>query len=89
MQTWTSRDGLQFRGRVTGYGSKVVVVSYVAGAVRVNNKPIHEIDEIYQKMIPKIVAESLTMNRSLTKHLCVCGLADYEVKRSPSPWTVS
>jgi hypothetical protein len=57
VQAWTSRDGLRFRGRVTGYGSKVVVVSYVAGAVRVNNKPIHEIDEIYQKMIPKIVAE--------------------------------
>lgn len=57
MQTWTSRDALRFRGRVTGYGSKVVILSYVSGAVRVNNKPIHEIDEIYQKMIPKIVAE--------------------------------
>ena len=56
-QTWTSRDGLRFRGRVTGFGSKVVVLSCISGTVRVNNRPIHEIDEIYQKMIPKIVAE--------------------------------
>ena len=69
MQTWTSRDGLLFRGRVTGYGSKVVVLSYVSGTIRVNNKPIHEIDEIHQKMIPKIVAEfddeSVTDEKSL------------------------
>ena len=57
MQTWTGRDGLTFRGRVTGFGSKVVEISYVSGAIRVNNKPIHEIDDIYQMMIPKIVAE--------------------------------
>jgi len=57
MQTWNGRDGLTFRGRVTGFGSKEVAVSYVSGAVRVNNKPLHEIDEIYQMMIPKIVAE--------------------------------
>jgi len=57
MQTWTSRDGLRFRGRVTGYGSKDVALSYVGGTVRVNNKPFHEIDQIYQQMIPKIVAE--------------------------------
>lgn len=69
MQTWKSRDGLQFRGRVTGYGSREVVLSYVSGTIRVNNKPIHEIDQIYQKMIPLIVAEfdddSVTDEKSL------------------------
>ena len=57
MHTWMGRDGFSFRGRVIGYGSQVVSVTYELARIRVNQKPISEIDEIYQTMIPKIIAE--------------------------------
>jgi hypothetical protein len=56
-QTWSGREGLSFQGRVTGYGTKALTVAYASGGIRVNKKPINDIDEIYQTMIPKIVAE--------------------------------
>ncbi len=57
MHTWTGREGYRFRGRVIGYGSQDIVLGYDRGKFRVNKKSIDEIDQIYQKMIPKIVAQ--------------------------------
>ena len=57
MHTWTGRDGFSFRGRVLGYGTQVVNIKYEFARITVNNKSFKEIDEIYQKMIPKIVAQ--------------------------------
>ena len=57
MHTWTGRDGLKFRGRVLGYGSKVVNIDFESGGIKVNKKRITELDEIYRKMVPRVVAE--------------------------------
>ncbi len=57
MQTWTGREGLKFRGRVIGYGSKPVVLSHARGKTQINGKSIEELDQLYQFMVPKIVAE--------------------------------
>ena len=69
-QTWTGRAGFKFMGRVTGYGSKDVVIHHERGKIYVNQKPLDELDQIYQQMIPKIVAEyddaSVTSLKDLT-----------------------
>jgi hypothetical protein len=57
MQTWTSRGGFNFRGRVIGYGTQDVTLKHERGTTKVNEKSIEELDEFYQMMIPKIVAE--------------------------------
>ncbi len=57
MHTWTGREGFKFRGRVKGYGSKEISVDYDNGGIRVNKNRIAGLDEIYRKMIPRIVAE--------------------------------
>ena len=55
--TWTGRAGFKFIGRVTGYWTKDVVIHHERGTIYVNKKPLDELDQIYQQMIPKIVAE--------------------------------
>lgn len=71
MQTWTGREGMQFRARVVGYGTQPVNLRYDRSRVRVNNKPLDEIDQLYQMMIPKIVAEyddkSVVSDEDLTR----------------------
>lgn len=57
MQTWTSRSGFRFRARVLGYGSGDVNLQWKRSKVYVNDKPIDELDQIYQMMVPKLVAE--------------------------------
>jgi hypothetical protein len=57
MQTWTGRDGYKIRGRVIGYGRQSVTLTHERGKTTINKKPIEEIDQFYQFMIPKIVAE--------------------------------
>lgn len=57
MQTWTGRDGYKIRGRVIGYARQSVTLGHERGKITINKKPIDEIDQFYQFMIPKIVAE--------------------------------
>lgn len=57
MQQWTGRDGFTFKGRVIGYGTRKITLSFFGDHLRVNKQPIREIDPIYKMMIPKIVAE--------------------------------
>jgi len=57
MQTWTGREGYKLRGRVIGYARQSVTLGHVRGKTQVNQKSIEELDQLYQFMIPKIVAE--------------------------------
>lgn len=57
MHTWTGKDGVKFKGRVTGFGSKDLSVSYVRGDIHVNKKTLRDLDPIYQMMLPKVVSE--------------------------------
>ena len=57
MQTWTGRDGYKIRGRVIGFARQNVTLGHERGKTTINKKPIDEIDQFYQFMIPKIVAE--------------------------------
>ena len=42
---------------MTGYGRQSVTLAHERGKTTINKKPIDEIDQFYQFMIPKIVAE--------------------------------
>jgi len=57
MQTWTGRAGFRFRGRVVGYGRGTIVVGHERGTTTVDKKTIDKLDEIYQLMLPKVIAE--------------------------------
>ena len=57
MQTWTGREGVSLRGRVIGYGTRALVITTQSGAIQVNKTPLSRMDQIYKKMMPKIVAE--------------------------------
>lgn len=57
MHTWTGREGTKFKGRVTGFGTKALNVTYERGDIRVNKTTLRKLDPIYQMMLPKIVGE--------------------------------
>tara|TARA_R110002049_G_scaffold50370_2_gene142997 strand:+ start:68367 stop:69275 length:909 start_codon:yes stop_codon:yes gene_type:complete len=56
MQTWTSKDGLKFRGRVLAYGKKLLAVQRQLGKVFINDQPFSRIDQLHQKLILKILS---------------------------------
>lgn len=57
MHTWTGKEGTKFKGRVTGFGSKDLSLSYVRGDIHANKKTLRSLDPIYQMMLPRVVAE--------------------------------
>jgi hypothetical protein len=56
MQTWTMASGLKVVGRVVGYGKKDVTIQRRRGKIYVNDRLFDNLPEVYQKMLPKIVA---------------------------------
>jgi hypothetical protein len=42
---------------VIGYGTRTLVITTQSGAIQVNKTPLSRMDQIYKKMMPKIVAE--------------------------------
>jgi hypothetical protein len=57
MHTWTGREGFRFRGRVVGYGTRTIVVAHDRGTTTIDKKTMDKLDEIYQLMLPKVIAE--------------------------------
>jgi hypothetical protein len=55
-QTWTLRGDFKVVGRVVSYGRKELVVQRRRGRVYVNDRVFDNLPEVYQKMVPKIVA---------------------------------
>ena len=56
MQTWTMASGMKVVGRVVDYGRKQVTIQRQDGKIFVNDRPFDNLPEVYQMMIPKIVA---------------------------------
>src|SRR5262245_53434101 len=63
MQTWTLRNGLKMIGRVVGYARKEMVVQRRRGNIYVNERVFDNLPEVYQLMIPKIVAKMENLKR--------------------------
>jgi hypothetical protein len=56
MQMWTMKSGLKVIGRVVDYGSKEITIQRRRGKIYVNDRLFDNLPEVYQKMLPKIVA---------------------------------
>jgi SLA1 homology domain 1, SHD1 len=63
MQTWTLRNGLKMIGRVVGYARKEMAVQRRRGNIYVNDRMFDNLPEVYQQMIPKIVAKMENLKR--------------------------
>jgi hypothetical protein len=56
MQTWTMQSGLKVLGRVVDYARRDMTVQRRRGRVYVNDRQFENLPEIYQRMVPRIVA---------------------------------
>jgi len=56
MQTWTLHNGLKVRGRVVSYGRRDVTLQRRRGKIYVNDRQFENLPEVYQLMLPHIVA---------------------------------
>jgi hypothetical protein len=56
MQTWTLQGDLKLLGRVVGYAQKSLTVQRRRGNIYVNDRLFENLPQVYQVMIPKIVA---------------------------------
>jgi len=56
LQTWTMQNGLKVVGKVVDYGRKELVIQRRRGKVYVNDRQFTNLPQVYQRMIPKIVA---------------------------------
>jgi hypothetical protein len=56
MQTWTMASGLKVVGRVVDYARKDVTIQQRRGKTYVNDRLFTNLPEVYQKMMPKLVA---------------------------------
>lgn len=62
-QTWTLANGLQVVGRVVDYARRDVMLQRRRGNIYVNDRRFDNLPEIYQKMIPFIVAHFDRLNQ--------------------------
>ena len=56
LQTWTLRTGVKVIGKVVAYGRKEVALQRRRGKIYVNDRLFDNLPEVYQRMVPKIVA---------------------------------
>jgi len=56
MQTWTMMSGLKVVGRVVDYTRKDVTIQQRRGKTYVNDRLFDNLPEVYQRMLPKLVA---------------------------------
>lgn len=55
-QTWKLANGMQLVGRVVGYARKQITLQRQRGKIYVNDRVIENLPQIYQMVVPKIVA---------------------------------
>jgi hypothetical protein len=55
-QTWTMRDGTKVVGRIVDYARRDVTIQRRRARTYVNDRVFSNLPEVYQKMVPKIVA---------------------------------
>jgi hypothetical protein len=62
IQTWTLRDGTKIRGRVVSYSRKDLTLQRRRGKIYVDDRVFENLPEMYQLMVPKIVAHFERIN---------------------------
>jgi hypothetical protein len=82
VQTWNLRSGEKLIGRVVGYARKPLIVQRRRGNIYVNDRLFENLPQIYQIMIPKIVA-----NDAHLVHDDRQALEDYLVTQKGLPQT--
>jgi hypothetical protein len=55
-QTWTMKSGLKVVGRIVDYGREELTIQRRQGKIFVNDKPYTELPDVYQTMLPNIIA---------------------------------
>jgi hypothetical protein len=61
MQTWTLRSDLKLVGRVVGYAHRTLTVERRGGNIYVNDRLFDNLPQVYQMLIPKIVAHQANL----------------------------
>jgi hypothetical protein len=56
MQTWTMTSGLKVVGRVVDYTRRDITLQQRRGRTYVNDRPLANLPEVYQRMLPRIVS---------------------------------
>jgi hypothetical protein len=66
IQTWKLRDGQQVVGRVVDFAQRDMTIQRRRGRIYVNDRPLGNLPDFYQQLVPKIVAhfENLPANDS-------------------------
>jgi SLA1 homology domain 1, SHD1 len=57
LQTWTLRDGTRIVGRVIDYARRDLTLERRDGKIYVNDQEFEKLPVVYQRMVPKIVAQ--------------------------------
>jgi hypothetical protein len=61
-QIWTLRDGTKVPGRVVDYARRDITVQRRRGKIYANDRQFENLPEIYQRMLPKVVAHFERIN---------------------------
>jgi hypothetical protein len=63
MQTWTLRDGSKVRGRVVDYARGDITLQRRRGKIYVNHRVFENLPEVYQLILPRVVANFEKINQ--------------------------
>jgi len=63
LQTWVLADGTEMSGRVVDYARREVTLQRRRGRVYVNDRPLDNLPEFYQRLLPKIIAKLENLRR--------------------------
>jgi hypothetical protein len=61
-QIWTLRDGTKVPGRIVDYARRDITVQRRRGKIYANDRQFENLPEIYQRMLPKVVAHFERIN---------------------------
>ncbi|HMP08668.1 MAG TPA: SHD1 domain-containing protein, partial [Lacipirellulaceae bacterium] len=84
MQTWTLNDGARFVGRVVDYAHKEITLQRRRGRIYVNDRLFDNLPEVYQHIIPLVVAHFDRLNNPTRQ-----GLESWLVRQRGEPRSFS
>jgi hypothetical protein len=82
VQTWTLRSGARVIGRVVDYARKEITLQRRRGKIYVNDRVFENLPEIYQRMLPRVVAHFERINSPERR-----GLESWLVRQRGQPRT--
>ena len=84
VQTWTFKNGLMIRGKVVDFARKQVTLQRKRGKIYVNDRVFENLPEVYQRMLPHIVA-----NFEKIEPLDQKGIESWLVRQKGGPRTLT